>query len=63
VERALACSVVGDVQQVRDGMAAFVARHKPDELILTANIYEHGARLRSFELAMQAWRAQAVSAV
>ena len=56
VQSALACSVVGDQRQVREGMAAFVARHKPDELILTANIYDHAARKRSFGLAMQAWR-------
>jgi luciferase family oxidoreductase group 1 len=58
VERALACTVLGDPQQVAEGIAAFVARHKPDELMLTANLYDHRARLRSFELAMQAWHAR-----
>lgn len=57
VQNALACAVVGDVQQVQEGLAAFVARHKPDEVLVTANIYEHAARKRSFGLAMQAWRA------
>lgn len=57
VERALACAVVGDPDTVRDGIAAFIDRHRPDELMLTANVYEHAARLRSFELAAQA-RAQ-----
>lgn len=56
VQSALACSVVGDQRQVSEGLAAFVDRHKPDELILTANIYDHAARKRSFGLAMQAWR-------
>lgn len=56
VENALACAVVGDLDQVREGMAAFVARHRPDELLLTANIYDHAARRRSFGLAMQAHR-------
>ncbi len=54
VQNALACAVVGDLRQVSEGMAAFVARHKPDELLLTANIYDHAARKRSFGLAMQA---------
>ncbi|HBZ48563.1 MAG TPA: LLM class flavin-dependent oxidoreductase, partial [Stenotrophomonas sp.] len=56
VQNALACAVVGDQRQVSEGMAAFAARHKPDELLLTANIYDHGARKRSFGLAMQAWK-------
>ena len=51
VERALACAVVGDPDEVAAGIASFVARHKPDELLLTANIFDHAARLRSFELA------------
>ncbi len=57
VQNALACAVVGDVQQVQEGLAAFVARHNPDEVLVTANIYDHAARKRSFGLAMQAWRA------
>ena len=56
VDRALACSVVGAPATVREGMAAFVARHRPDELIVTANVHDHAARLRSYELAMENWR-------
>lgn len=62
VERALACAVVGDPDTVREGIAAFIERHRPDELMLTANVYEHAARLRSFELAAQA-RAQLAARV
>lgn len=50
VERALACAVVGDVDTVRDGLVAFVERHRPDELMITANVFDHEARKRSFEL-------------
>ena len=57
VAQALAGAVVGDPQQVGEGIAAFVARHRPDELMITANVFEHAARLRSFELAAQACRA------
>ena len=56
VEQALACAVIGDAGQVGQGLAAFVARHRPDELMLTANIHDHAARLHSFALAMTAWR-------
>lgn len=54
VEQALACSVIGDVDTVRRGVQAFVDRHRPDEILLTANIFDHAQRLRSFELAAQA---------
>ncbi len=56
VDEALACAAVGGVESVRSQLAAFVARHRPDELILTANIHDPAARLRSFELAMEAAR-------
>lgn len=56
VGQALSCSVLGTLEQVRDGIAAFVARHRPDELLLTANIFDHEARLRSFAIAAEACR-------
>jgi luciferase family oxidoreductase group 1 len=54
VQSALACAVVGGPETARQGLAAFIARHRPDELLLTANIFDHQLRRRSFELAMQA---------
>lgn len=56
IAETLSCSAVGAPQTVAARLAAFVARHQPDELILTANIHDPQARLRSFELAMQAAR-------
>ncbi|WP_242110671.1 LLM class flavin-dependent oxidoreductase [Luteimonas aquatica] len=56
-EAALACAVVGDPAQVREGIAAFVARHRPDELMLTANVFDHAARKASFALAAEAFAA------
>ena len=56
VDRALACAVVGTPQTVKEGIAAFVDRHQPDELTLTANVFDHALRVRAFELAMQATR-------
>ena len=46
VENALACSVVGNPETVKRGIAAFADRHRPDELLLVANIFDHQARLR-----------------
>lgn len=57
VEHALACAIVGDRDTVREGLAAFIQRHRPDELMLTANIFDHALRKRSFEWAMQARQA------
>jgi luciferase family oxidoreductase group 1 len=51
VDSALSCSVVGESASVKLGIEAFVERHRPDELMLTANVFDHVARLRSFELA------------
>jgi luciferase family oxidoreductase group 1 len=58
VDRALACAVVGAPATVAHGIATFVARHRPDELMLTANVFDHTARLRSFELAAGVLRLQ-----
>ena len=55
VAEALACSVVGDATDLREGIATFVARHRPDELMLTGNIFDHAARKHSFALASQAF--------
>jgi alkanesulfonate monooxygenase SsuD/methylene tetrahydromethanopterin reductase-like flavin-dependent oxidoreductase (luciferase family) len=46
----LSCSVVGGPQAVADGLRLFVERYKPDEIMATAQIFDHAARLRSFEL-------------
>lgn len=54
VDQALACSVVGDAADLRDGLADFIDRHRPDELMLTGNIFDHAARLHSFALASRA---------
>ena len=51
VAEALACAVVGDAADLREGIAAFVDRHRPDELMLTGNIFDHAARKHSFALA------------
>ena len=50
VERALACAVVGDAATVKQGIADFIARHRPDELMITSNVFDHALRRRSYEL-------------
>lgn len=51
VEQALACAVVGGEATVHEGLAAFIARHRPDELMITTNVFDHAARCRSYEIA------------
>ncbi|WP_304615961.1 LLM class flavin-dependent oxidoreductase [Paracoccus sp. (in: a-proteobacteria)] len=51
VDRALRISAVGDPGSVRQQLADLIARHSPDEIILTGQIHDHAARLRSFEIA------------
>ena len=54
VEQSLACSVVGDATDLREGIEAFVERHRPDEVMLTGTVFDHAARLHSFDLASRA---------
>jgi luciferase family oxidoreductase group 1 len=49
-------AVVGGPERVRRGLAQFVREKGVDELMTTAMIFDHGARLRSFEIAAQEWR-------
>ncbi len=46
-----ACSAVGAPDEVRDSMQAFVDRTGVDEIIVSSHIYDHGARLHSYEIA------------
>jgi luciferase family oxidoreductase group 1 len=50
VEHMLACSVVGSPETVRRGLESFVDRTDADEIMVTAQIFSHAARLRSFEI-------------
>jgi luciferase family oxidoreductase group 1 len=50
VEHSLMYSMVGTADAVKRGIAAFLDRTKVDELMITAQIYDHAARLRSYEI-------------
>ncbi len=53
LDQALSCAIVGAPATVKAGLAAFVERTGADELMVTGSIFDHGARLRSFEIAAQ----------
>jgi hypothetical protein len=45
--------VIGDRNAVREGLLSVIDQTGADELMLTAQIYDHKARLRSFEIGAQ----------
>lgn len=54
VQQALSMSLVGDVIKVQHGLAALIRETQADEIMVNGQIFDRQARLRSFELAMQA---------
>jgi luciferase family oxidoreductase group 1 len=56
VERMTHYSAVGAAQTVRRELEAFIEETRADEIIVTAQIFDHAARLRSFEIAAQVFR-------
>jgi luciferase family oxidoreductase group 1 len=53
LEHTLSCSAIGASDQVREALQAFIARTGADELMITSQIFDHAARLRSFEITAQ----------
>jgi luciferase family oxidoreductase group 1 len=51
VDQTLSVSIVGSLGHVQAGLEEFIERTQTDEVILVAQVYEHAARLRSYELA------------
>ena len=58
----LSRSVVGSPATVQAGLAAFIARTQADEIMVTAQIYDHRARVRSFEIIADVHNAQRAAA-
>ena len=48
-----ACSAIGSPDTVRAALQAFVARTGADELMIACQMFDHGSRLRSYEIAAQ----------
>jgi luciferase family oxidoreductase group 1 len=49
----LTCSAVGSRETVRNALVAFIERTRADELMIAAQIFDHSARLRSYEIAAE----------
>lgn len=53
IEQKLMCSVVGGRSRVEAGLKELILRTSADELLITAQIFDHAARLRSFQVAAE----------
>ncbi|GAB3545915.1 LLM class flavin-dependent oxidoreductase [Spirosoma fluminis] len=53
IGQVLGCSAVGSPKTVQRQLASLIAQTQADELILTAPIYDHNARVHSIEIAAQ----------
>jgi luciferase family oxidoreductase group 1 len=49
----LSCAAIGTPEQVREQMQAFVEYTGADELMVAGQIFDHAARLRSYEIVAQ----------
>jgi luciferase family oxidoreductase group 1 len=56
VNARLGGSIIGDRETVRSELESFVERTAADELMINAIIYDHAARLRSYEIVADIWR-------
>jgi luciferase family oxidoreductase group 1 len=54
LEQVLSCASIGPPERVRADLQQFIRRTGADELMITCQIFDHAARLRSFEIAAQA---------
>lgn len=57
LDQVLSCTAIGSREAVARALREFVARTGADELMITSQVYDHAARLRSFEIASEAARA------
>ena len=53
LDSVLSCSAIGSPATVKQAMDAFIARTGADELMVTSQIFDHQARLRSYEITAQ----------
>ena len=61
LDQVLSVSAVGAPGRVRARLADLVARTGADELMVAAQVFDHGARLRSYELLAEGWGMRAAA--
>jgi luciferase family oxidoreductase group 1 len=50
LDTVMPCSAIGSPETVASQLKGFIASAKPDELMITSQIFEHSKRLRSYEI-------------
>lgn len=50
IKQVLSCSAIGSEQKILNEILAFIDKTKANELMITSHIFDHGARLRSYEI-------------
>ena len=63
VDQALSCAAVGSPETVRRRLAALIAEHQPDEVLLTGMMHSHAARLTSFRIGAEVMQSLGADAV
>jgi luciferase family oxidoreductase group 1 len=58
-EHMLSYAVVGGPKTVKDGLARFIELTGADEIMAASMVYDHAARLRSFEIVAEAMKSLA----
>jgi alkanesulfonate monooxygenase SsuD/methylene tetrahydromethanopterin reductase-like flavin-dependent oxidoreductase (luciferase family) len=54
LDQVLTCSAIGSAETVRGQIHAFAQRTGADELMITSQIWDHAARVRSYEIVAEA---------
>ncbi|MBU2359097.1 MAG: alkane 1-monooxygenase, partial [Alphaproteobacteria bacterium] len=62
VDHALRVTATGSPATVRRQMSDLIARYQPDEVLLTGQIHDPDARIRSFEIAAEVMQDKALAA-
>ena len=60
LDQVLSCTAIGSPDTVRTAMKQFIERTGADELMITSQMFDHGARLRSYEIAAEVRGVKAV---
>ncbi len=50
LNQVLSCSAIGSEDKILDEIKAFIAKTEADELMITSQIFDHAARLHSYEI-------------
>jgi luciferase family oxidoreductase group 1 len=53
LDQVLSCAAIGSLETVRSELKSFIAKTGADELMITSQIFDHAARVHSYELAAE----------